>query len=158
MAEREGLDATAIARTVAETMYRKDVGSQSIGITLKEIRPGHAVMTLRVTDMMLNSHGICHGGYIFALADSTFAYASNSYNQNTVASAGQIDFIRPARRDDLLIATAKEISRSGRIGLYDVTVTNQSGETIAAFRGTSQKIRGQILPGLCTAEGDESEI
>ena len=94
MTENEGLSAEAIARTVAETMYRKDVASSSIGITPKEIRPGHAVMTLRITEAMLNSHGMCHGGYIFMLADSTFAYACNSYNQNTVAAAAQINFLQ----------------------------------------------------------------
>ena len=155
MTERSGVDAIAIARTVAETMYRKDIASQSAGITLKEIGPGHAVMSLRITDMMLNTHGICHGGYIFMLADSAFAYACNSYNQNTVAAAGQINFLKAVQPDDLLTATAKEISKTRRTGLYDVTVTNQHGEMVACLRGNSHTIKGQILPGLGTSDAGD---
>ena len=153
MAENEGLSAEAIARTVAETMYRKDMASSSIGITPKEICPGHAVMTLRITEAMLNSHGMCHGGYIFMLADSTFAYACNSYNQNTVAAAAQINFLRPVVLNELLTATATEISKTGRTGLYDVVVKNEAEETVACFRGNAHTIKGQMIPGL--SERDE---
>lgn len=148
MAGKEGLGPDAVARTVAETMYRKDTATQSIGITPKEILPGHAVMTLRITEAMLNSHGMCHGGYIFMLADSTFAYACNSYNQKTVAASGHINFIQPVMLNDLITATAAEISKTGRTGLYDVVVTNESGATVACFRGNAHTIKGQTIPGL----------
>lgn len=148
MSGNDGLSAEDIARTVGETMYRKDTAAQHIGITLKEIAPGRAVMTMRVSDYMLNGHHICHGGYIFTLADTAFAYACNSYNQNTVAQAAQINFIQPTPLNTLLTATATEIARTGRTGLYDITVHDENRETVAFFRGNSHTIKGQMIPGL----------
>ncbi len=148
MSDNEGLSAQDIARTVGETMYRKDDAAQHIGIALKEISPGRAVMTLRVLDYMLNGHRICHGGYVFTLADTAFAYACNSYNQNTVAQAAQINFIKPVPVNSLLTATAVEVAKTGRTGLYDIVVRDESRETVAFFRGNSHTIKGQMIPGL----------
>jgi acyl-CoA thioesterase len=101
---------------------------------------------------MLNGHDICHGGFIFTLADSAFAYACNSYNQNTVASACHIDFLAPAKQGDTLQAEAVERSLSGRTGVYDVTVRTHTGTTIALFRGKSYRIRGEVIDGLQQAQ------
>ncbi|MDF2368290.1 hydroxyphenylacetyl-CoA thioesterase PaaI [Sneathiella sp.] len=148
MSGNDGLSAEDIARTVGETMYRKDTAAQHIGIVLKEISPGRAVMTMRVVDYMLNGHRICHGGYIFTLADTAFAYACNSHNQNTVAQAAQINFLRPTAPNTQLTATAIEMAKAGRTGLYDITVRDENGETVAFFRGNSHTIKGQMIPGL----------
>jgi len=145
-----------VAKTVAETMYRKDKTSQHLGIALKEIKAGSAVMTMRVVDSMLNGHNICHGGYIFTLADSAFAFACNAYNQSTVAQGAQINFLKAVPLDTLLTATAKEIHRKGRTGLYDVEVTNENNELVATFRGNSHTIKGQTIPGLNENEEEKS--
>jgi acyl-CoA thioesterase len=97
---------------------------------------------------MTNGHGMCHGGYIFTLADSAFAFACNSHNTRTVAQHCAVTFIAPGRLGDVLTATAAEISRTGRSGITDVTVTNQAGETIAVFRGHSRSLGGAIAPAL----------
>ncbi|PHQ66623.1 MAG: phenylacetic acid degradation protein PaaD [Sneathiella sp.] len=141
-----------IAKTVAETMYRKDTAAQHLGISLKKIAPGSATMSMRVTAQMLNGHNICHGGYVFTLADTAFAYACNAYNQNTVAQGAQISFLNAVAPDSLLTATATEKSRRGRTGIYDITVQDQHGETIALFRGNSHTIKGQMIPGLTAKE------
>ncbi|MBE0590283.1 MAG: hydroxyphenylacetyl-CoA thioesterase PaaI, partial [Hydrogenophaga sp.] len=104
---------------------------------------------------MVNGHHTCHGGYIFTLADSTFAYACNSHNQNAVASACHIDFLAPAKEGDILEAEAVERSLSGRTGVYDVTVRTRGGKTIALFRGKSYRIRGEVIAGLQQAEHAE---
>ena len=124
-------------------MYRDDTAVNWLGMAVDEIAPGRAVLSMPVRDEYLNGHDICHGGLIFTLADSAFAYACNSYNQNAVAASNHITFVAPGRRGDRLIATAEETSRSGRSGVYDVTVTNQNGETIALMRGLSRTIKGQ---------------
>ncbi|MEX1036347.1 MAG: hydroxyphenylacetyl-CoA thioesterase PaaI [Sneathiella sp.] len=152
MPDNEGLSPQDIARTVSETMYRKDTAAQHLGITLKDIRPGRAVMTMRVVDYMLNGHKICHGGYVFTLADTAFAYACNAYNQNTVAQGAQINFLKAIMPDTLLTATAIEKSRTGRTGLYDITVQDENGQTVALFRGNSHTIKGQMIPGLTQKE------
>ena len=97
---------------------------------------------------MVNGHHICHGGLIFTLADSAFAYACNSYNKNTVASACHIDFLAPAKEGDILEAEAVEQSLSGRTGVYDITVRTRSGKTVALFRGKSYRINGEVIAGL----------
>ncbi|MZR30546.1 hydroxyphenylacetyl-CoA thioesterase PaaI [Sneathiella litorea] len=148
MSGNESVSAEGIARTVGETMYRKDTAAQHLGIALKEIGPGRAVMTMRVLDYMLNGHRICHGGYVFTLADTAFAYACNSYNQNTVAQAAQINFIQAVPENAFLTATAVEMTRTDRTGLYDITVQDKSGKTVALFRGNSHTIKGQMIPGL----------
>jgi acyl-CoA thioesterase len=152
MSDNESLSPDYVAKTVAETMYRKDTSSQHLGIVLKEIGPGRAIMTMRVTDTMLNGHSICHGGFVFTLADTAFAYACNAYNQNTVAQSAQINFLKAVSPDTLLTATAEEKSRTGRTGLYDITVTDDFGTIVAVFRGNSHTIKGQIIPGLTSKE------
>jgi acyl-CoA thioesterase len=113
---------------------------------VKEVRPGYARLALIVRPDMLNGHAICHGGVIFSLADSAFAFACNSHNQNTVASGCSIDFLAPAKAGDELSAEAVERALLGRIGVYDVTVTNSEGRTIALFRGRSYRITGEVIP------------
>ena len=138
-------DAQALAERVAGEMYGRDRASKSLGMKVAKAGPGHAELTMAVRGDMLNGHAICHGGFIFALADSAFAYACNSYNQTTVASGCAIDFIAPAREGDVLTATAQERSASGRTGVYDIEVHNQHGEKIAFFRGKSYRIKGHVI-------------
>lgn len=135
-----------LAEQVGEWMYGRDKASQELGIILDTIEPGYARMHMQVRANMLNGHHICHGGFIFSLADSAFAFSCNSYNQNTVAAGVVIDFLSPAQLDDTLSAEAKEQTLSGRTGVYDVVVTNQEGVKIALFRGRSRSIRGSVLP------------
>ena len=127
-------------------MWSQDTASQSLGMQLDLVEPGRSVITMIVGKTMTNGHGICHGGFIFTLADSAFAFACNTYNQVTVAQHCDVTFLSPALLGDRLTATAQERSRKGRSGLYDVTVTNQDGETIAEFRGNSRTTKGTILP------------
>jgi acyl-CoA thioesterase len=134
------------AEWVAAGLYARDSAAKSLGIQLKEIAPGYARLGLLVRPDMLNGHAICHGGIVFSLADSAFAFACNSRNQNTVASGGSIDFLASAKAGDELIAEAVERALLGRTGVYDVTVTNQEGRTIALFRGRSYRVTGEVIP------------
>ena len=138
-------DAQALAERVADAMYPRDRASQSLGIKVARVGPGHAELTMTVRPDMLNGHAICHGGFIFTLADSAFAFACNSYNLTTVASGCAIDFIAPAREGDVLTAIAQERSASGRTGVYDIEVHNQRDEKIAFFRGKSYRIKGHVI-------------
>lgn len=131
------------ARTCAERMWAKDRASQALGMTLTAIGPGSATMCMPVRDDMLNGHGICHGGIIFTLADSAFAFACNTYNALTVAQSNQITYLAPGPAGDTLTATAIEVARQGRSGTYDVVVTASTGQQIALFRGLSRTIAGQ---------------
>ena len=144
--------ATDLARRCAEAMWAEDAASQRLGMTIEAVGPGTATLAMTVTEAMVNGHGTCHGGFIFALADSAFAFACNSYNQRTVAQHCAISFLAPGRRGDVLTATAEERARAGRGGIYDVRVTNQDGEVIAEFRGHSRAILGRLVP-----EDDERE-
>ncbi len=135
-----------LASACAEQMWSEDTASQDLGMHLERVEPGHSIMSFTVTKSMTNGHGICHGGYIFTLADSAFAFACNTYNQVTVAQHCTVTFLAPAQLGDRLTATAREVSRQGRSGLYDVTIKNQSGVTIAEFRGNSRTTKGTILP------------
>ena len=135
-----------LARATAQRMYAADRCSKALGFELLEVRPGYARMRMTVRDDFLNGHEICHGGLIFTLADSTFAFACNSYNVNTVASGCSIEFLRPVPGGDVLTAEAVEQTLSGRTGIYDIRVTNQTGETVAMFRGKSAQIRGSLIP------------
>jgi len=135
-----------LAKACAERMWSQDTATQQLDMHLSEVRAGHTVMSMTVTKAMTNGHGICHGGYIFTLADSAFAFACNTYNNVTVAQQCNITFLMPAHLDDRLTATARELSRTGRSGLYDVTVSNQNGDVIAEFRGNSRTTKGTILP------------
>lgn len=139
------MDPMVLAAACAESMYRSDNASQALGITLQGVEPGHAVMTMKIRQDMLNGHSTCHGGFIFALADSAFAFACNSRNVSTVAQGCTIDYVRPGREGELLTAVAVEKNLAGRTGLYDVTVSNESGEQIAYFRGKSYRIKGAVL-------------
>jgi acyl-CoA thioesterase len=130
-------DKTTTARSIAEAMYAMDTASQALGIDVEVSEAGSAVARTLVTASMLNGHGVCHGGHIFALADTAFAFACNGYGIVTVAAGASIEFLRPAREGDELAAVARERSRGGRTGIYDVTVTNQDGVDVALFRGRS---------------------
>jgi len=145
-------EAQALAERVAAGMYERDRASQAMGMQIGAIGPGYAELTMTVRADMLNGHAICHGGFIFTLADSAFAFACNSYNLTTVASGCAIDFVAPAREGDVLAAMARERSVSGRTGVYDIEVTNQRGETIAYFRGKSYRIKGHVIEDPQTRE------
>lgn len=119
--------ATELARRCADAMYADDRASKALGMTIEEIGPGTATLSMTVTDTMINGHEICHGGLIFTLADSAFAFACNGYNKVTVAQHCSISYIAPGRLGDRLTARAVERTRTGRNGIYDVTVTNQDG-------------------------------
>jgi acyl-CoA thioesterase len=134
-----------IARACAEAMWNEDSASQRLGMQIVDVKAGNATLSMTVRPDMVNGHQIAHGGFIFTLADSAFAFACNSHNDKSVAAQGSITFIRPGKLGDVLVATAREISRSGRSGIYDVQVTADS-EVIAEFRGHSRTIGGTWLP------------
>jgi acyl-CoA thioesterase len=136
-------DAQAIAEMVRDSMYPQDHATKALGIAVQAIGPGTAVLTMTVRRDMLNGHQTCHGGMIATLADSAFAFACNSYNELTVASGFSVDLLAPAREGDVLTATACEMSKAGRTGVYDVEVRNQRGERIAIFRGRSYTLKGK---------------
>lgn len=138
-------DAQALAELAGKTMYERDPASKGLGMTLDEIRPGYARMSMRVRPDMLNGHASCHGGFIFTLADSAFAFACNSHNFNTVGAGCTIDYLAPGREGDLLTAEAVEQALLGKTGVYDVTVTNAEGKTIALFRGKSHRVSGTVV-------------
>ena len=140
-------EAADLARRVGESMYAADEASKdTMGMQLVQCEPGRATMTMPVRALHLNGHQICHGGFIFTLADSTFAYACNSRNHNTVANGCSIEFLRPAKEGDVLTAVGQEQSLSGRHGIYDIRVSDQNGQTIALFRGKSTQIAGHVVP------------
>jgi acyl-CoA thioesterase len=142
---KANLSADDLARACAEAMWREDDASKGLGMEIVEIGPGQATLAMMVKPDMVNGQRVAHGGFIFALADSAFAFACNTHNERAIAAQGNITFIRPGRLGDLLVATAREISRSGRSGIYDVRVT--AGEfVIAEFRGHSRTIGGTWLP------------
>jgi len=134
-----------VARACADAMWKEDDASQGLGMRIVEVKAGYAQLTMSVAPHMVNGQRIAHGGFIFLLADSTFAFACNSRNDRAVAAQCDITFIRPGKLGDVLVATAREISRSGRSGIYDIRVT--SGDiVIAEFRGHSRTIGGTWLP------------
>ncbi|MBC7413907.1 MAG: hydroxyphenylacetyl-CoA thioesterase PaaI [Herminiimonas sp.] len=135
----------SLAMAVGAAMHARDGASQSLGMTLVSIAPGHARMTMTVRADMLNGHRTCHGGFLFAFADSTFAFACNSRNENTVAAGCSIDYLAPGFEGDVLTAEAVEQSLGGRLGLYDVTVSNAEGSRLALFRGKSYRIKGEVI-------------
>ena len=143
-------EAQDLAERVASSMFARDRASQALGMRIIAVGPGRAQIAMRVRADMLNGHRTCHGGFIFSLADSAFAFACNSYNLTTVASGCTIEFVAPAREDDVLTATAQERSASGRTGVYDIEVTNQGGAAIAFFRGKSYRIKGHVLDDAAT--------
>lgn len=136
------------AQAVAKVMWDADEASRALGMDLVEVRAGYAVLRMPVRPDMTNGHGTCHGGYIFTLADSAFAFCCNSHNQRAVAQHCNITFIAPVQEGDLLEAIAREVSRTGRNGLTDVRVLNQHGTVVAEFRGASRTIKGEHIPDL----------
>lgn len=137
--------AQQLAARVAHELYSTDKASQALGIRIVEVRPGYARACMLVRSDMVNGHQLCHGGMVFTLADTAFAFACNSYNENTVAAAASIDFLAPSREGDELTAVASEVWRSRRNGIYEITVTNQVGARIALFRGRSARIDGHVV-------------
>lgn len=141
-----------LARECARRMYAGDEAARAIGITVEIPQPGAATARFEILPSMVNGFGICHGGYLFTLADTAFAYACNAYGQVTVAAGASIDFLRPARLGDQLVAEARECHRGRRHGIYDVTVRNQDGRAVALFHG-----RSQATDRLLTPEGVEPD-
>jgi acyl-CoA thioesterase len=143
-----------LARACADAMWKEDDASQGLGMEIVEIKPGQATLSMTVRPNMVNGQRIAHGGFIFTLADSAFAFACNTHNDRVVAAEGNITFIRPGKLGDRLVATAREISRNGRSGIYDVRVT-ANDIVIAEFRGHSRSIGGTWLPAADTETKQE---
>ena len=139
------LNPQALAEACAKTMWTEDRASQGLGMEIQLIAPGEAVMSMLVRPDMTNGHGICHGGFIFTLADSAFAFACNTYDQSTVAQQCAVTFIEPVRQGEVLTAHAVERTRAGRGGIYDVTVRDSRNNVVAEFRGHSRTIAGSLL-------------
>jgi acyl-CoA thioesterase len=136
--------AAARAERAAAALFGRDRASQALGMRITGVRPGWARVVMRVRGDMLNGHGVCHGGMLFALGDSAFAFACNSHNEATVAAAAAIDYLAAAREGDELTAEAIELWRTRRNGIYEIVICNQRGERIALFRGRSYRIDGQV--------------
>lgn len=147
------VQAQALAAAVGEALYARDPASKALGMQIAEMRAGYARMSMTIRPDMLNGHQSCHGGFIFTLADSAFAFACNSHNINTVGAACSIDYLAPGRLGDVLTAEAVEQVQTGRSGVYDVTIRNQENRIIALFRGKSHRVGGEILP---TKESQET--
>ncbi|MEL6617265.1 MAG: hydroxyphenylacetyl-CoA thioesterase PaaI [Pseudomonadota bacterium] len=130
------------AEKSADAMWAGDRASQALGMRIEHIAPGAATLSMTVRGDMVNGHDLCHGGYIFTLADSAFAFACNTYNQRTVAQQNQITYVAPAHAGEVLTANAIEITRAGRSGTYDITVTGGDGRTVALMRGLARTISG----------------
>ncbi|MGP0095353.1 MAG: hydroxyphenylacetyl-CoA thioesterase PaaI [Xanthobacteraceae bacterium] len=141
------MDANALARACADAMWADDAATRSLNVQLISVEPGHAVLAMAVGGPMVNAHGICHGGYIFALAESALAYACNTYNRRSISQHCSITFLAAAELGDTLVAKAVERQRAGLTGVYDVTVTRDEGFVIAEFRGISRIVDGEWVPG-----------
>ncbi|MFY9510674.1 MAG: hydroxyphenylacetyl-CoA thioesterase PaaI [Rubrivivax sp.] len=139
------MDAQTIAEATRDAMWQDDRASRLLGMQVLAIGPGTATTAMTVRDDMLNGHDICHGGLVTTLADSAFAFACNSYNEITVASGFDVNLVAPAHLGDRLTAVARELSKAGRTAVYDVVVSNQRGETVAAFRGRAYTMKGRPL-------------
>jgi acyl-CoA thioesterase len=137
-------DAQEVAAQCARALYERDLASQCLGMRLVEAGPGRCTVAMRVRADMMNGHQTCHGGIVFALADSAFAFSCNSYNRSTVAAAASIDFLVAVREGDELTAVAAELWRTRRNGIYEITVNNQRGERVALFRGRSYELDGKV--------------
>ena len=141
------MNADQIAQAVGQSMFAQDAASrETMGMQLVECKPGYAKLSMEVKALHLNGHKICHGGFIFALADSTFAFACNSRNLVTVAAGCSIEFLKPGQLGDVLECEGIEQTLTGRHGIYDMRVSNQRGEVVAMFRGKSAQIAGTVLP------------
>ena len=139
------MDSQRLAEASAAAMWASDRAARALAMVIREIAPGSATLTMAVREDMVNGHAICHGGYIFTLADTAFAYACNSENHNTVAAGARIEFLAPGKLDDELTAVARQQVQGRRTGVYDVVVTNQRGDTLALFRGNSHRIGGALV-------------
>ena len=139
------MNSKEMAEKVASKILELDETCRSMGVCLEHVNEGTATLSLKIKQQHINGHGICHGGIIFTLSDSAFAFACNSRNVASVAQHASVTFIKPAKLGDRLIAIAKEISLIKRNGIYDVTVTNQNADVIAEFRGCSRTIKGSVL-------------
>lgn len=147
--------AQQVAEAVRDAMWQGDHASKALGMTVLAIGPGTAQISMTVRHDMLNGHQICHGGLMTTLADSTFAFACNAYNELTVASGFDVNIIASAKLGDTLTATASEVAKTRRTGVYDIDVRDQNGRRIAAFRGRSMTLTGKlIVPGLRSTRGD----
>jgi acyl-CoA thioesterase len=141
-------DPQELAERAVRRLHERDIAARTLGIEIAGVAAGYAKCTMRVRDDMLNGHGICHGGVIFTLADTTFAFACNSYNDKTVATSASIEFLAPVQSGDELTAEAGERARGRRLGVYDIEVRNQAGARIALFRGRSAKISGSVVESV----------
>ena len=139
------MTAQQIAEAARDAMWRNDRASKALGMQVLAIGPGSATLCMTVREDMLNGHDICHGGLVTTLADGAFAFACNSYNEVTVASGFDVNLIAAGHLGDVLTASASEVSKAGRTGVYDVTVRNQRGQPVAAFRGRSYTMKGKAL-------------
>ncbi len=135
-----------LAQACSRSMHERDHAAQALGIAIVEVKPGYAKLSMAVRKDMLNGHNMCHGGFIFALADTAFAHSCNTYNRTTVASGCTIDYVAPGFEGDTLTAVAVERQRRGRTGVYDITVYNQNDKELAYFRGKSYEIKGAVIP------------
>lgn len=133
-----------LAEKTAEVMRRRDRASRFLGIEMEEIGPAHCVMSLTVTDNLVQGLDVCHGGYIFSLADTAMAFASNSFDTPNLAQSAQITFLSPGMPGDRLIATARRVAEAGRNNIWDVEVVNQDGRQIAVFRGQTRAVQGKV--------------
>ena len=138
-------DAAEIARLSAHAMWSDDKASQGLGMEVLEVGPGRALLAMTVTERMLNGHGSCHGGFIFSLADSAFAFACNSHGSPAVAQHCTVTYVAPGRLGMRLMAEAQERQRGERSGIYDVTVRDETGTIIAEFRGHSRTLPGSLI-------------
>jgi acyl-CoA thioesterase len=139
-------EAQLIAERSVEALYARDRASQSLGMSVTAVRPGFAQVTMPVRADMVNGHGLCHGGLIFALGDSAFAFACNTYDEATVGAAASIDFLAAGRAGDTLTAEARELWRTRRNGLYEIVILDGRGERLALLRGRSYRIDGPVVP------------
>jgi acyl-CoA thioesterase len=141
------MDAKQLAQAVGESMFAADSASRDfMQMELLACEPGRALMRMTVREAMLNGHKICHGGLIFTLADSTFAFACNSHNKVAVAAGCSVEFLKPGQLGDVLTCEGLERTLQGRHGIYDMKVSNQRGEVVAMFRGKSAQITGDVIP------------
>jgi acyl-CoA thioesterase len=134
-------DSVSAARAAVQSLYARDLAAQALGIEILDVAPGAVRVAMVVRPDMQNGHGTCHGGMLFALADTAFAFACNSYGEAMVAAGASIEFLAAAARGERLIATASETSRTARHGIYDVAVARTSGELVAHFRGRCARLR-----------------
>ena len=143
------LTSQQIAEATRDAMWANDRASQALGMQVLAVGPGSATLSMTVRADMLNGQGTCHGGLVTTLADSAFAFACNAYNEITVAAGFDVNLVAAARLGDMLTATARETSKAGRTGVYDITVANQRGQAVAVFRGRSYSAKGKaVVPGL----------